>query len=706
MYKSTSVWTLISSLAVFALAVGCGRNNEDRRVTAPDASAGLTDFDASASGNADSGVTDSGAGSTPTVTIQRASGTPISPFAFGNNYWDWVDWSHNGTDALEGTEDLVKAMHLNVLVANNNNTDMDYPEIFDNAQIDKYIAYCRAVGAEPIMEVPILGNDVDAGPTSAQTAADMVTYVNGTKHYGVQYWTIGDEPDYYTDAAADNVGTPSAAYGPNNPIQTADDLCATFKSYAAAMKAANDATGSGVDMKFVGPELAGRYWPGNDWLTPFLDGCKDYVDVVTVHYYGYSAAEDSIQGALYDADTFRSFLSYFRGVVAAHARPGTPIGITETAISYNWQTPLYTSDSLKAAPGTYYAAIWDVNRMGVALQNNLWTLAFWNLAEEDDPTSGNVFGNILTKPWLTPPTYTLTPEYYAQQLMASNFSGTTVIPSGVPSDFSVYASYDATKGSTAVMVVNKDTAPKSLTLAVDDLTPQTILFPTMSINLVTIPDDAAAKTQLVSYSAEMAGVTVNDTDVAPPDAGSSTLGCQTSQAPSSALISDFSGGGLGGGTYTFGTPSPTITEANGSLHVTLNAPGTASDQYLGFGVYFDNCVDGHSYTGVKFDIGGTMTGCSMVFSFNYREDASNASDAKGSCTIANCYAGQAAVTVPATLTSTSIAYSDVTGGAPIAGPLTTQAQTYLTGVQWQFTVPAGVTAPCVADLTLDNVTFY
>jgi len=83
-----------------------------------------------------------------------------------------------------GTEAPVKALKLNLIVANSNNTDSNVPELFDNAQIDAYIQYCRAVGAEPMMEVPVDGNNVDAGPTSAQGAADMVTYVNVTKATG------------------------------------------------------------------------------------------------------------------------------------------------------------------------------------------------------------------------------------------------------------------------------------------------------------------------------------------------------------------------------------------------------------------------------------------------------------------------------------------------------------------------------------------
>ncbi len=643
-----------------------------------------------------------------TVVITRSGGTPISPYAFGNNYYDWIDFNKDGMIGILGTEAPVKALKLNLIVANSNNTDSNVPELFDNAQIDAYIQYCRAVGAEPMMEVPVDGNNVDAGPTSAQGAADMVTYVNVTKGYGVKYWTIGDEVDNYAAYFAGQGVTP------NITISTAADYCNLYKSYAIAMQAANAAANNGFDLKFVGPELAGAYIPGWDWLTPFLDGCKDYVDVASIHAYGFSGTQLSVNGALTGVENYRALLSNVNSIVAQHARPGTPLAVTEVSISYDWDPKQFTQASIEAAPGTFYAAMWDADIMGIALEANLWTLAFWDLAETVQSAPYSVFGFLHTDPSVTPPTYKATPEYYTQQLVSTHFSGTTVVPSGVPPLTSVYASYDASKGSTVTMVINKDSAPKSLTLAVDDLPPQTISFAAMSINIVTIPDDPAAQTNLIEYSAEMAGVAVSGTDAGAADAGSSTLGCQTSTAPDSALISDFSGGVSGtgqilttnGGTFTFGTPAPTITETNGLLHVTLDAPGTASAQYLGFGFYFNSCVDGHMYSGVKFDIGGTMSGCTMQYAFNYREDSANATDLKGSCTAASCYAGQATITLPASVTSMSIAYSAVSGGVPIAGALTTAAQTYLTGVMWQFTVPAGATADCAVDLTIDNVTFY
>jgi hypothetical protein len=445
------------------------------------------------------GMADAGAfADAPVITIARNGGTPISPFAFGNNYYDWIDFNQDGKIGILGTEAPVKALKLNVIVANSNNTDSNRPELFDDAQIDAYIQYCRAVGAEPMMEVPIDGNNVDAGPTSAQGAADMVTYVNVTKGYGVKYWTIGDEVDNYPAYFAGQGITP------NVTIPTAADYCAIYKSYAIAMQAANAAANNGFDLKFVGPELAGAYIPGWDWLTPFLDGCKDYVDVASIHAYGFSGTQLSVNGALTGVQNYRQLLSNVKSIVAQHARPGIPLAVTEVSISYDWDPKQFSQASIQAAPGTFYAAMWDADIMGSALEANLWTLAFWDLAETVQSAPYSVFGFLHTDPSVSPPTYKATPEYYAQQMVSTNFSGTTVVPSGVPSTFSVYASYDASKASTAVLVINKNGVAAPLSLAVDSLVPQTVLFDPMTIALVTIPDDSNAGTHMVEYTSDLA----------------------------------------------------------------------------------------------------------------------------------------------------------------------------------------------------------
>jgi hypothetical protein len=267
---------------------------------------------------------------------------------------------------------------------------------------------------------------------------------------------------------------------------------------------ANAAANSGVELRFVGPELGWRYLEGNDWLSPMLDECRDYIDVASIHAYGFAARDLNVEDILTDVDNFRGFVQDVKARVAGNARSGTPLAITMANVCYEWDPAAYTPETRKLGPGTFYAAIWYADRMGAALEADLWTLAFWNLAEPVQGANGNVFGFILTDLSKDPPTCNLTPEYYAQWMVTNNFSGTTVVPSGVPVRMSVYASYDAKKASTAILVLNKDTVERPLELAVDNLKPRIITFSPMSINMVTIPDDAGKEYSVLEYTIQMA----------------------------------------------------------------------------------------------------------------------------------------------------------------------------------------------------------
>lgn len=424
-------------------------------------------------------VGEAGAITGPVVTITRDAGTPIGTYAFGQNYWDWADWGGDGVTGLTGTEPLVTALHLGVLRAGGDNNDQNSPP-FDESQIDKFVAYCKTVGAEPILQVPIIAA-ADGGAASAQTAADMVTYANVTKGYGIKYWEIGNEPDLYTSTQGAGVPLTAAAY------------CSAFQTYAAAMRAAATADG-GAPIQFVGPDLSWKYVSGNDWLTPFLDGCKDDVDIVSIHRYPFSGAQVTIAGALADSAKLRSTLASVAAIVKGHARPGTPLAVTESNVSYDYDPTKYTATSLLAAPNSYYDAIWVADAMGVALENNLWTMAFWNIGEVDMTTSvlGFMFADVPV------------PAYYGEELIAANFRGDTVVPTGVPSGFSVYASYDAAGATTAVAVINKGSAASSFTVAIDGTQRGGFSFPATSITLLQIPDDPAAATHIQQYTPDLA----------------------------------------------------------------------------------------------------------------------------------------------------------------------------------------------------------
>lgn len=418
---------------------------------------------------------EAGAPNPTVVTLARDAGLPISAFAFGQNYWDWADWAGDGVTGLTGTEPLMTALHLNAIRAGGNNNDSNHP-IFDTSQIDAFVAYCRTVGAEPILQVPLVANNVDAGVATPQTAADMVTYTNVTKGYGVKYWEIGNEPDLYKAV----------------PYSTAAAYCTQFASYVTAMKAANAAAADGgASMLFLGPEIS---QPSLSWLQEFLDQCKDDVDIVTVHRYPFAATATTPSADLTDVTQLRSVIVSLAAAVKAHARPNTPWGITESNVSWDYQLTHYSQASLQASPGTFYAALWTADAMGTALENNLWTFALWNIGERSrtDSVLGFIVGG---QP---------APVYYAQQMISANFRGSVLSASGAPAGCSVYASYDAAQGSTALVVLNKTSASLQLTLALDTLPAQTIDFPALSATLVQIPDAAGGATRVVRYTADMA----------------------------------------------------------------------------------------------------------------------------------------------------------------------------------------------------------
>ncbi len=200
------------------------------------------------------------------------------------------------------------------------------------------------------------------------------------------------------------------------------------------------------------------------------------------------------------------------------------------------------------------------------------------------------------------------------------------------------------------------------------------------------------------------------------DAGSACTG-KTDAAPTGGVIDEFTAvgdagatpSGIPGGYTTYSDPAgapPTVTFVNGTAHVVENATATASPRYVGFVIYFNDCINASTFTGIEFTISGTMTGCTMQLSANYSGNDNKASDpAKGSCSMppaADCYANQKAVTgITTTPTTVQVPWSGFTGGVP-AGP-TDSSQ--LTGVQWQLTIAAG-TGTCAADISITDVKFY
>jgi len=198
-------------------------------------------------------------------------------------------------------------------------------------------------------------------------------------------------------------------------------------------------------------------------------------------------------------------------------------------------------------------------------------------------------------------------------------------------------------------------------------------------------------------------------------------GCNVSNtlaSPASGLIADFADadGGIEimGGVFDYGTGSedigrPTTSMDSGSLHVTENQAATDVPQYVGVFMYFLQCVDASAFSGVKFTVSGSFSGCSMqIFAcdsahFDAGSGAALATGTPGSYQPQFGVDSSQVSLAPQTLV---VPFTSQVGGSP-ATPLDPAT---LIGMDWQFTIDAaaaGSGAPgCVADLTIDDVTFY
>ena len=92
-------------------------------------------------------------------------------------------------DPVAAVQNQVTQLQLNLLRSGGQNNDIQTPDLFDNSEVDNFVAFAHAVGAGPLMQVPaISAPTTPLMPATVATAAAMVTYANVTKGYGIKYF--------------------------------------------------------------------------------------------------------------------------------------------------------------------------------------------------------------------------------------------------------------------------------------------------------------------------------------------------------------------------------------------------------------------------------------------------------------------------------------------------------------------------------------
>ena len=333
---------------------------------------------------------------------------PISPYIYGSNY---SMYGAVPVDMLQAAFDShITALRWPGGAWGNQNDVQTY-------QLDSFIAFCKKVGAIPTISVRFNNGTPEA-------AAELVRYANIEKGYNIQYWSIGNEPDYEKN---DGKNYDTVFYNQE------------WRAIALAMKAVDP------KIKLMGPELS--QWgtslattkkdpAGRDWMTEFLRANGDLVDIITIHRYPMYHAD----GTVSTIDDLRKntlewgdLVVYLRTLIHEITGRDLPIAFTEVNSD---PSPVLGG---AASPDSFYNAIWYADVLGRLIQQHVFMVNQWVFAYRSGGLS-LIYNSELR------------PTYYVFQVF-SHFGNQQIFASSGKAEVTVYAATRA-DGALTIMVIN------------------------------------------------------------------------------------------------------------------------------------------------------------------------------------------------------------------------------------------------------------
>lgn len=301
-------------------------------------------------------------------------------------------------------------------------------------QYIRMIDSIRAHGMEPMLQVPFYNYRY-----TAQDAAGIVQYVNGTMGRNVKYWIIANEPNLVYS------------------YTTASQIATYFRQFASAMKAVDPG------IKIVGPETASfKYTITNGLTTPGgpddITG-KDqngnyYLDVFTFHTYPFGNGTNSSRAALISelmsSGAFYDDLNYVKNRLAAcnnfHARSGSnalTMGVTEANVNY---TNSSTDNLYGYGTYSFLGAQFVAEMYGIGMKTGVNFINLWSVIEGNSISSNCGYIDKYTSQ--------KQPLYYHFQMMAENLKGSNVNCTLNQNNAKAFASEDSSE--ICVFIMNQE----------------------------------------------------------------------------------------------------------------------------------------------------------------------------------------------------------------------------------------------------------
>lgn len=335
---------------------------------------------------------------------------PISPLVYGTNHGPWA--------AVPSTR-IEDAYNLPVTVIRFPGGEWGDRNTLRSYQIDQFMDFCQRIGATATINVRTMTG-------TPEEAAELVRYVNIEKSYGIRYWAIGNEPQFYEGA----LGEP----------YTVERFNREFRAIALAMKAIDPSIQIvGPELTNFGPDLAAnpKDSEGKDWMVEFLRANGDIVDVVSIHRYPFPASlvapSRTVDDLRQDTANWDPTLRALRDLVHAETGRDLPIAVTET--NSDWSKAV----GGEATPDSHYNAIWWADSLGRMIRErvllvNYWMISYnqggWSLVTRDGPS----------------------PTYYVYEVY-KHFGEQLVYSASGVADVSIYAARRA-DGALTLVVIN------------------------------------------------------------------------------------------------------------------------------------------------------------------------------------------------------------------------------------------------------------
>ncbi len=354
---------------------------------------------------------------------------PISPLVYGSNHGPWA--------AVPATR-LEDAYNSALTVIRFPGGEWGDRNTLRPYQVDQFMDFCKRIGATATINVRTMTG-------TPEEAAELVRYVNIEKGYGIRYWAIGNEPQFYEAA----LGEPYSVERFNRE----------FRAIALAMKAVDPT------IQIIGPELT-NFGPnpasnpkdseGKDWMVEFLRANGDIVDVVSIHRYPFPestvAPARTVDDLRQDTANWSATLRTLRDLVHAETGRDLPIAVTET--NSDWSKAL----GGEATPDSHYNAIWWADSLGRMIRErvvlvNYWIISYsmggWSLVTRNGPS----------------------PTYYVYQVYKHFGENLVYSDSGV-SHVSIYAA-KREDGALTLVVINLADEEKRVSLEIAGGAPAT-----------------------------------------------------------------------------------------------------------------------------------------------------------------------------------------------------------------------------------------